>query len=126
MVANEALNVCRHAAHGCVWEGVHGASKWQSVAEWLARLAGWLAGSWWVDGRCTHHTALLKQVGAYARPTYVICLIEMDLNELAKAATVVVAQRLGIAKSLQDGISLGRRGRGVRVRGWGWGGGRQP
>jgi hypothetical protein len=43
-----------------------------------------------------------------ARAADVVALVEVDLNEFAEAATVVVAQRLGIAKRLQDGVSLSR------------------
>lgn len=53
-----------------------------------------------------HHSALLQEVGSYACTTDVVGVVEVDLNQLAKAAAVVVAQRLGIAKGLQDGVGL--------------------
>lgn len=43
-----------------------------------------------------------------ARAADVVALIEVDLNQFAEAATVVVAQRLGIAKRLQNGVGLSR------------------
>jgi hypothetical protein len=54
----------------------------------------------------SHHSALFQQIGAYACTTDVVGVIEVDLNELAEAAAVVVAQRLGIAKGLQDRVGL--------------------
>ena len=44
---------------------------------------------------------LLQQVGAYAGPADVVALVEVDLDELAKAAAVVVADRLCVAKGFQ-------------------------
>lgn len=53
-----------------------------------------------------HHSAFLQQVGPDACSTDVVGLVEVDLNQLAKAAAVVVAQRLGIAKRLKNGVGL--------------------
>lgn len=58
-----------------------------------------------------YHSALLQQICADARTTDVVGLVEVDLNQLAKATAVVVAQGLGIAKRLQDGVGLPGKGR---------------
>jgi hypothetical protein len=53
-----------------------------------------------------YHSALLQQVRPDASSTYVVGLVEMDFNQLAKATAVMVAQRFGISKGLQDGVGL--------------------
>ena len=35
-----------------------------------------------------------------------VALVEVDLDQLAEATAVVVAQRLGVAERLQDGVGL--------------------
>jgi len=54
----------------------------------------------------THHSAFFQQVCANARATDVVGLVEVDLNQLTKATAIVVAQRLGITKGLQNGVGL--------------------
>ena len=53
-----------------------------------------------------HHSGLLQKICLDACPTDAPTVIEKDVDELAKAATVVVPQRLCIAKGLQKGVGL--------------------
>ena len=46
------------------------------------------------------HSRLLQQVSLDESPTDVLTLAEVDLNQLAKATAIVVAQRSGIAERL--------------------------
>lgn len=46
------------------------------------------------------HSRLLQQVSLDQGPTDILTLAEVDLNQLAKATAIVVAQRSGIAKCL--------------------------
>lgn len=53
-----------------------------------------------------NHAGLFQQICLDARPTNAPAVVEEDVDELAKATTVVVTQRLCIAKGLQKGIGL--------------------
>lgn len=53
-----------------------------------------------------HHSGLLQEICLDACPTDAPAVVEEDVDELAKATTVVVPQRLRIAKGLEKGICL--------------------
>lgn len=53
-----------------------------------------------------HHSRLFQEICLDACPTDAPAVVEEDVDELAKATTVVVPQRLCIAKGLQKGICL--------------------
>lgn len=53
-----------------------------------------------------HHSAFLQQVSPDACTTDVVGLVEVDLNQLAKPAAVVITLCLGIAERFQDGVGL--------------------
>lgn len=52
------------------------------------------------------HTRLLQQVSLDQSTADVLTLAEVDLYQLAKSTTVVVAQSPGIPKSLQQWVGL--------------------
>ena len=56
-----------------------------------------------------HDAALLQEVRLDLGAADVVAGADVDLDELAKAAAVVVAQRLGVAKGFQNGVGLKRR-----------------
>lgn len=63
-----------------------------------------------VCSTCLRNDAgLLQQVCPNPRSTYVMGLVKMDLDELAKATAVVVAHCLGIAEALQNRVGLQAR-----------------
>ena len=53
-----------------------------------------------------HDTTLLEQVCENFGTADVIARIEVNLQQLAEARGVVIAQSLGIAESLQEGVGL--------------------
>ena len=58
---------------------------------------------------------LLQQVGLDASTTDPVGLVEVDLNQLPKPTAVVVPERLGVAKGLENRVGLMggvRQGRG--------------
>ena len=54
--------------------------------------------------KLVHHSALLQEVCLDQSSTDVVTTVKVDLDQLAKATTIVVAQRLGIAKGLQQRV----------------------
>ena len=57
-----------------------------------------------LPGQLVDHSALLQQVRLDQGSTDVVAAVKVDLDELAKATGVVVAQRLGVSKSLQQRV----------------------
>ena len=53
-----------------------------------------------------HNSGLLQQVCLDPRTTDTAAIVKEYVDQLAKATTVVVAQRLGISKCLQEGVGL--------------------
>ena len=55
-------------------------------------------------GQLMHDPRLLKEVGLDAGPADVEAGAEVDVDQLAEAAAVAVAQRLGVAERLQQRV----------------------
>jgi hypothetical protein len=58
----------------------------------------------------THHAGLLQQVGLDAGASDAVALVEADLQQLAEAGGVIITQRLGVTKGLEDGVGLQNEG----------------
>ena len=55
-------------------------------------------------GQLVDHPGLLQEVGLQPGPADVEAEAEVDVDQLAEAAAVVVAQRLGVAEGLQQRV----------------------